>query len=101
MSFVNPSLYIWFVVLAYFSSDADLITQLSCGCHTCAQNKTVLKGEFCFGVIVNSTAPTCSRSPPALLNLRKGTKLRSCRGTLLTQYIPEQLVVWLLESVAK
>lgn len=36
--------------LAYFSSEADPLTQLSCSCHTCAQKKTVLKGWFCFGL---------------------------------------------------
>lgn len=36
--------------LVYFSSDADSTVQLSYSCHTCAWNKTVLKGEFWFGV---------------------------------------------------
>lgn len=50
--------------LAYFCSEADSLTQLSCSCHTCAQKKTVLKGGFCFGVC-------CEQHDPFLLNLPK------------------------------
>lgn len=80
--------------LSYFFSDAGLITQLSGSCHICALSKTALKGRFCFGLYLNSTAPVLS-------DLLKGTTLRSCCGTLQTQYVPEQSVEWLFESAAK
>lgn len=55
--------------LAYFSSDADPIAQLSCSCHTCAWNKVVLKGEFCFGVY-------CEQHCSLLVKPTKGHKTK-------------------------
>lgn len=83
-SFFHSCIYFCTSSLAYFSSEAAPLTQLSCSCHTCAQKKTVLKGGFCSGLY-------CEQHDPFLLNLPKGAKLRGCCGAPLTR-MPEQFV---------